>query len=196
MLKLTSTNNSKDCEYVYELFSIVVHSGTPRAGHYYSNIKNFEDGKWYRFDDSQIYDLENFEIAQNFGDGYSFSNNNSPTGYILMYRKVESFKVNFDKCLIQNWLLEYLEQQNELIKAEEQKQIERMNTLQLKFIYNDKIINIFEKKQSKIKDLKAQVITLYSLDNTKSENIRIRNVHNSNYKLMESFDDENKVIIN
>jgi len=176
------------------LFSVVVHTGTPRGGHYYSMIKNFEDGKWYKLDDTNVYEMDNKDIARTFSDGNPYTNN-SPTGYILMYRKIEKDKekINFDNCHIQESLLNFLSEENQKIKIEEQKQIERMNTLQLKFIYNDKIINIFEKKQSTIKQLKSQMILCYNLERIKEENIRIRNVHNTTYKFLESYDDENKV---
>jgi len=181
-------------ENVYELFSVVVHTGTPRGGHYFTIIKNFDDGKWYKFDDSHIYEMEESDIVKTFSDGNSHSLN-SATGYILMYRKIDkkNKNLNFENCIIQENLLQFLNEENEKIKLEEQRQLERMNTLQLKFIYDDKIINIFEKKQSSIKQLKSQVIVSYNLDRTKPENIRIRNVHNSSYKLLESYDDENKV---
>ena len=32
---------------VYELFSIVIQSGSANGGHYYAYIKSFEDGEWY-----------------------------------------------------------------------------------------------------------------------------------------------------
>ena len=35
----------KDGEYVYELFSIMIHSGSAMGGHYFAYIKSFEDSK-------------------------------------------------------------------------------------------------------------------------------------------------------
>ena len=174
----------------------MVHTGTPRGGHYYSNIKNFENNLWYKFEDSQIYEINNFELAKTFSDGnLNFAINNNPTGYILMYRKIERKGeiVNFNNCIVQNSLMNFLEEENEKIKIEEQLQIERMNTLQLKFIYEDKIINIFEKKQNKIKELKSQVLLSYYFDKIKNENVRIRNINTTNFKFLEAFDDEEKV---
>ncbi len=158
-------------------------------------IKNFEDGIWYKFDDAHVYEMNNSDIAKTFGDGNPHINN-STTGYILMYRKIENKEcenISFADCHIQSSLMSILNEENEIIKIEEQRQIERMNTLQLKFIHNDKIINIFEKKQSSLNKLKSQVIACYNLEKVKEVNIRIRNVHNTTYKLLESFDDENKV---
>ena len=49
-------------EYVYELFSILIHSGTAGGGHYYAYIKSFEDGKWYNFNDSSVREIAKSEV--------------------------------------------------------------------------------------------------------------------------------------
>ena len=41
-------------DYVYELYSILIHSGSAMGGHYYAYIKSFEDGKWYNFNDGSV----------------------------------------------------------------------------------------------------------------------------------------------
>ncbi len=40
--------------YVYELFSIMVHSGSAIGGHYYAYIKSFTDKQWYCFNDQSV----------------------------------------------------------------------------------------------------------------------------------------------
>ncbi len=45
--------------YVYELFAVLVHSGSAMGGHYYAYIKAMtgsaeEDGKWHKFNDSTV----------------------------------------------------------------------------------------------------------------------------------------------
>ena len=66
-----------------------------------------------------------------------------------MYRQhtsqVNSIKHIYDS-LINPDLMKFIRDENILIKEEEERQKERLNTLQLKFIYNDKIANVFEKK--------------------------------------------------
>ena len=57
----------KDGEYVYELFSIMIHSGSAMGGHYYAYIKCFEDSKWYNFNDSVVKEIEEKEITKVFG---------------------------------------------------------------------------------------------------------------------------------
>lgn len=40
--------------YVYELFSIMIHSGSASGGHYYVYIKEFENGQWFCFNDQSV----------------------------------------------------------------------------------------------------------------------------------------------
>ena len=71
----------KDGDYVYELYSVLVHSGGAMGGHYYTYIKSFEDGKWYNFNDSMVSGINEDEIAKVFGDKYG-----GATAYMLMYK--------------------------------------------------------------------------------------------------------------
>lgn len=54
--------------FVYELFSIMVHSGGALGGHYYNFIKSFENGVWYNFNDSIVTRLRADEIKKAFGE--------------------------------------------------------------------------------------------------------------------------------
>lgn len=48
-------NHSMDSgPYVYELFSIMVHSGSATGGHYYVYIKDFQTGDWFCFNDQSV----------------------------------------------------------------------------------------------------------------------------------------------
>ena len=58
----------KKGEYVYELYTVIVHAGSARGGHYYSYIKSFEDNKWYRFDDDCVYESDYKNLANAFGE--------------------------------------------------------------------------------------------------------------------------------
>eukprot|EP00742_Colponemidia_sp_Colp-10_P020387 GILJ01023747.1.p1 GENE.GILJ01023747.1~~GILJ01023747.1.p1 ORF type:complete len:388 (-),score=29.25 GILJ01023747.1:68-1078(-) len=59
----------------YELFSVVIHTGTTDYGHYYAYVK--KAGKWFRCDDSLVREV-NFSMVRSEGRG----------AYILFYRKV------------------------------------------------------------------------------------------------------------
>jgi ubiquitin carboxyl-terminal hydrolase 47 len=66
--ELKIDTNSQVLEYlkqgdlVYELYSVLVHSGSAMGGHYYAYIKSFEDGKWYNFNDSDVREIDSEEI--------------------------------------------------------------------------------------------------------------------------------------
>lgn len=40
--------------YLYELFAIMIHSGSASGGHYYAYIKEFENSEWYCFNDQSV----------------------------------------------------------------------------------------------------------------------------------------------
>ena len=53
---------------VYELYSIMMHSGGALGGHYYTFIKSFENGIWYNFNDSMVTKLRADELKKSFGE--------------------------------------------------------------------------------------------------------------------------------
>lgn len=40
--------------FVYQLFSIMIHSGSASGGHYYAYIKDFTTGEWFCFNDQSV----------------------------------------------------------------------------------------------------------------------------------------------
>lgn len=70
----------KEGPLVYELYSILVHSGTPNAGHYTSYIKSFENGRWYLFNDESVREVNVSELEKTHG-GQGGAN-----AYVLYYR--------------------------------------------------------------------------------------------------------------
>lgn len=99
----TSLNdqNSKKCgmkgPYIYELFSIMVHSGSANGGHYYAYIKSFKDGEWYCFNDAQVTRITYDDIQKTYGGGpsrgyYSSAYSSSTNAYMLMYRQIDKEK--------------------------------------------------------------------------------------------------------
>ena len=58
----------KEGDYVYELYSIMIHSGSAWGGHYYTYIKSFEDGQWYNFDDRSVVRISVKELEKAYGE--------------------------------------------------------------------------------------------------------------------------------
>lgn len=48
-------------DHVYELYAVVNHSGSLHGGHYYAEIKSFEDQMWYEFNDSTVHKCDRLE---------------------------------------------------------------------------------------------------------------------------------------
>ncbi|DBA04958.1 TPA: hypothetical protein N0F65_006960 [Lagenidium giganteum] len=81
--------------HVYELSSILIHSGSALGGHYYAYIKSFETGKWYNFNDSNVSLVSDNELKNAFGgasSGYGSRVSYSTCAYMLMYRLVSKEK--------------------------------------------------------------------------------------------------------
>ena len=114
-------------EFVYELYSIMIHSGGAYGGHYYAYIKSFEDGKWYIFNDSTVKEIISEEaISKTFGDG----SGSSETAYLLMYRRIDNgFEQNFK--FSDDLVPEYLKSE---IETETEKLIKEQRALESKLL--------------------------------------------------------------
>jgi hypothetical protein len=75
----------KDGPLVYELYAILIHSGSAYGGHYYVYINSFEDGKWYNFNDSHV-----SEIDPEIIPSMAFGGGKSANAYMLIYRQLNS----------------------------------------------------------------------------------------------------------
>ena len=59
--------------YIYELFSVMIHSGSANGGHYYAYIKSLAETQWYSFNDQHVQKITPEEVFKTFGG--------SPTRY-------------------------------------------------------------------------------------------------------------------
>ncbi|XP_072165726.1 ubiquitin carboxyl-terminal hydrolase 47-like [Diadema setosum] len=144
----TMTNHRNDQEkatrggpYRYQLFSIMVHSGTASGGHYYAYIKSFTDDQWYCFNDQHVSRITYDDIRKTYGGEpthfrgyYSSSYTSSTNAYMLMYRQIDPRRnANFIKT--DNFPAHILNLSQGLHQEEEeekrQREIER-NTCKIK----------------------------------------------------------------
>eukprot|EP00004_Rigifila_ramosa_P007996 TRINITY_DN1918_c0_g1_i1.p1 TRINITY_DN1918_c0_g1~~TRINITY_DN1918_c0_g1_i1.p1 ORF type:complete len:1135 (-),score=295.14 TRINITY_DN1918_c0_g1_i1:58-3462(-) len=83
---------------VYELFSVLIHSGGALGGHYHAYVKNIYDNKWYDFNDSTVTEISFEEdVCSAFGDISTAPSHiqtpkiakrpTSANAYMLMYRQ-------------------------------------------------------------------------------------------------------------
>ncbi|XP_036142205.1 ubiquitin carboxyl-terminal hydrolase 47 isoform X2 [Monomorium pharaonis] len=80
--------------YMYELFSIMIHSGSASGGHYYAYIKDFRTQEWLCFNDQSVTQITYDDIQKTYGGGpsrayYSGAYSSSTNAYMLMYRQID-----------------------------------------------------------------------------------------------------------
>lgn len=78
---------SNDKPAKYELFQVVVHSGNPDFGHYYTVARPTKSEQWYKFNDTEVYKVSKEEaIDDNFG-GQNNTNRSEKlySAYLLIY---------------------------------------------------------------------------------------------------------------
>ncbi|XP_061466402.1 ubiquitin carboxyl-terminal hydrolase 47 isoform X2 [Rhineura floridana] len=92
--KAASEKNS----LLYELFSVMVHSGSAAGGHYYACIKSFTDDQWYSFNDQHVSKITHEDIKKTYGGTsgsrgyYSSAFASSTNAYMLIYRLKDAMR--------------------------------------------------------------------------------------------------------
>uniref|UniRef100_A0A646QG70 Ubiquitin carboxyl-terminal hydrolase 47 n=1 Tax=Hemiscolopendra marginata TaxID=943146 RepID=A0A646QG70_9MYRI len=165
--------------YIYELFSIMVHSGSANGGHYYAYIKSFKDGHWYCFNDQSVTKITYDDIRKTYGGGptrgyYSGAYSSSTNAYMLMYRQTDKER-NAEVMSVEEFpkhikkLLESMQEQEELER--QQRELER-NMCKIKLFCQHPIQNRMVDYRLKIhKDstLRETTETAYKILDLKDE---------------------------
>lgn len=188
----------KEGPNVYELFSIVIHSGTALGGHYYAYIKSYDDGKWYSFNDSTVTGISVNEIKKCFG-GLGTSDtrySSSTTGYVLMYRLAnfgsESSSISYiDNNLINNDLKKDIDEDTEKLLEEERKWKEKMSNLTLKVYYKNEQKTLVVKKTDTVSHLKLEMMKAFGIEESfRPEDVRVRAYNQYGNKPLEFYHEE------
>ena len=91
-LDLSNYLPKKDEKNIYDLFAVANHVGGLHGGHYFAYGKNFIDGGWYEFNDSNVSSIEEKKVV-------------SDNAYVLFYNKRREENINeeelFKKPLIE-----------------------------------------------------------------------------------------------
>jgi ubiquitin carboxyl-terminal hydrolase 47 len=72
---------------VYELFSVLIHSGSAMGGHYYAYIKSFEDGQWYNFNDTNVQLIPESDVQSELTKMFGGGSDARTSSYMLQYRR-------------------------------------------------------------------------------------------------------------
>ena len=83
--------NKKNEKYIYDLFAVANHVGGLHGGHYFAYCKNYKNGEWYEFNDSNVDKIDKNKIV-------------TENAYVLFYNRKRENKLNeeelFNKPLI------------------------------------------------------------------------------------------------
>ncbi|KAG2949980.1 hypothetical protein PC119_g4580 [Phytophthora cactorum] len=189
--------------HVYELYSVLIHSGSALGGHYYAYIKSLETGKWYNFNDSNVSEISDTELQNAFGgaSGSGYSMRYSTCAYMLLYRLVNADK-NVNVILpesIPQYLKDRIRADEEKIHRLEQERIEMAKKVLVKFFMKgskpknlEKAIHVYKtatisevleiacKEFAKEKDVVVPSI----------ENVRLRGYNDYNCLLSDTYNDK------
>ncbi|XP_032079368.1 ubiquitin carboxyl-terminal hydrolase 47 isoform X4 [Thamnophis elegans] len=168
--KVVSEKNS----LLYELFSVMVHSGSAAGGHYYACIKSFSDDQWYSFNDQHVSKITHEDIKKTYGGSsgsrgyYSSAFASSTNAYMLIYRLKDTTRNA--KFLEINEYPEHIkrlvEKEKELEEQEKrQREIER-NTCKIKLFCMHPVKQIMMENKLEVhkdKTLKEAVETAYKI---------------------------------
>ena len=80
-LDLSNYLPKKDEKNIYDLFAVANHVGGLHGGHYFAYGKNFIDGGWYEFNDSNVSSIEEKKVV-------------SDNAYVLFYNKRREENIN------------------------------------------------------------------------------------------------------
>lgn len=79
-------NSTSSAADQYELFSMLMHSGSALAGHYFCFIKDLSSGTWYKFDDSTVSLATDSQLKAAMG---ATENGSAGSTYMVFYRRVD-----------------------------------------------------------------------------------------------------------
>lgn len=182
---------------VYELFSVLIHSGSALGGHYYAYIKSFENFKWYCFNDSMVTEISHEEIPKVFG-GSTYSSGYyttcSSNAYLLVYRRVEPDNLmKIEKTTVPAYIIEMMETEKNKKTQELLEKEEKNKMMKLKTVYKgvDKHVEI--KKDSKISEFLEKAVAAFELQDVDKRNIRLRGYSTYYDTFQETFEDEKTI---
>jgi ubiquitin C-terminal hydrolase len=182
---------SKEGQNVYELYSIMIHSGSALGGHYYAYIKNFEDGKWYSFNDSIVSEITSEDIHKVYGgDSYTVGSysNCSTNAYLLMYRRYEP-EAKIENMQVPQYIIEQLEKDKNLENQEFLEREEKLKNLRVKVLYQAQERFFEIKKEDSIKAFTDKVFEEYAISTVSRDNVRLRGYSTYHEVFQEVFED-------
>ena len=178
--KVTSNDQNlleylKQGGYVYELYAVLVHSGSAMGGHYYAYIKSNEDGLWYNFNDTSVSEISPDEIPKVFGDS---SGSSGGTAYMLKYRQYnpadKECPLIVSDELVPSYLKEEIDAETDKLIKEQLEIEEKVMSLKLRIHCNDEMKQLTFKKNDELRVVAARIMEEFGLQEVALMNFRLR----------------------
>ena len=175
----------KEGPLVYELYALLMHSGGAYGGHYYTFIKSFEDDKWYKFDDTNVTEIDPDELPSR-----AFGGSQSSNGYMLLYRQLSSADEKLETVSnedIPAYLKQIIEKEAKREEIIEQRKIAKSNIMNLRIFHQLEVKLIPTNLKDTLEDLLDKTIAEYKIPNVDRKNIRLRAYQPNTDSMMETY---------
>lgn len=153
----------------YELFSVLIHAGNARGGHYFAYIKNFADQKWYNFNDSNISEITEDDVKLMYGnddDQKSKAYGVSTNAYMLMYRlKDPAHNVHqVSSEQVPQFIHDEIKEINDEFEKERKEYEERKRKIQIRVFYDKQpLLPLVVDKDDTIASIRVQIFVFVTL---------------------------------
>eukprot|EP01096_Ripella_sp_DP13-Kostka_P012963 TRINITY_DN552_c0_g1_i1.p1 TRINITY_DN552_c0_g1~~TRINITY_DN552_c0_g1_i1.p1 ORF type:complete len:1117 (+),score=586.54 TRINITY_DN552_c0_g1_i1:123-3473(+) len=151
-------------DQIFELYSILIHSGGAYGGHYYAFIKNFEDQIWYKFNDANVTRVRRGEIEESFGSSDK-KKSQSANAYMLVYRKLNDGNnlKNLPNDKIPAALLAEIEQDNINVRKKREEYLRVKDLLNITIYYKDRKEMLVIDKKVTLEDATREAFQMFEL---------------------------------
>lgn len=183
---------------VYELFSILIHSGSALGGHYYAYIKNWANDCWYNFNDSSVKAIDEEDIKKTFGGNSKGKPDKYSTGanaYLLVYRRIRPDNLtSVDPREIPDYIQVAINEEKSRTELDAKQKEERkaQATVKVFFKGQDKILVL--PKDETIASVKTTFMQEFGLTTTHPEDARLRDYQPHFDKLTDCLEDTETLI--
>lgn len=167
----------REGEDVYELYSVLMHSGSAWGGHYYAYIRSFAHDRWYSFNDSSVTEIEEKDVEKAFGGTVkkTWGLISSACAYLLVYRRIGPQNVNVvDDSEVPGYIMDEIGSERQREEQERKDLEEKKSMLTVKVFYKgaDKLLDIG--KSASLEELKAIAVGKFGLEGMDGKDVRLR----------------------
>eukprot|EP00606_Chrysophyceae_sp_TOSAG23-5_P000498 GSChrysophyteH2.ASY1.ANO1.912.1 assembled CDS len=130
--------------WVYELYAVLIHSGSLHGGHYYAYIKDLGSGKWWNFNDSSVKEMAEEEVLSAWGTAFASTARptTSANAYMLMYQQARGASAEEEESSspravdVPDYIRQMVAQGEAEAKKARAEELERRNRIQLRVHYD------------------------------------------------------------